>query len=145
MRLWCAEGIEPPVRGRKSRFAVDTPEGMCSNSWAVSTSGRGDVYIMGRDNFRESKVSLHQSGRWRLAETDRAASESPDLVAPGRDRAAFKWDRPEAWGERAQAADLPPAAVKDGVAVTFGWSADGARMLMPLPSNLWQGPDGGVS
>src|SRR5680860_1897701 len=91
MHFWCAKGIELPIGGRTARFAVGVPDGQSSNSWAVTTSKSGDVYISGRDNFQGSKSSLHTSGRWRLATTQEAALERPDLVSSGTDRAVAKW------------------------------------------------------
>src|SRR5450759_485989 len=86
LHVWVGEPQSLPVGGRTVRFAVGTPGGFSSNSWVVTTSQAGDIYVAGRDNFRESKISLHQSGRWRLAHTAQAAAERPDLLGPDEDR-----------------------------------------------------------
>jgi hypothetical protein len=86
-----------PHGGRVTRFAVGTPLGPSSNSWKVSTTKAGDIYIAGRDNFHGSKVSLHKSGRWRLAQNEDAVAARPDLTPAGADRAVVKWDAPPGW------------------------------------------------
>jgi hypothetical protein len=70
-----------PVRHGPLRFVVGHPEGLTSNSWIVWTSKRGDVYISCRDNFTEAKVSLHASGRWRMAFTETAVAENSNLLS----------------------------------------------------------------
>ncbi|MBW2673820.1 MAG: hypothetical protein JRD89_10470 [Deltaproteobacteria bacterium] len=66
--------------------------GPSTNSWKITTSKDGDIYIGGRDNFQQSKVSLHQSGRWRLADL-----QSTHDVSTGSDRAVAKWTPPLGW------------------------------------------------
>jgi hypothetical protein len=41
-------------------------DGMSSNSWRFWTEPAGDAYLACRDNFKEGKLSLHTSGRWRM-------------------------------------------------------------------------------
>ena len=82
-----------PIRHGPVRFAVGDPEGKTSNSWRVWAEG-DDVYLACRDNARETKASLHGSGRWRFGFTGEAALARPDLVPPGTDRAWEVWDRP---------------------------------------------------
>lgn len=83
---------------RTHRFAIGVADGRSSNSWVVTTSPAGDVYIICRDNFNELKASLHHSGNWRFGQTEKAAAERPDLVKPGSDRVWTKWDRPAECG-----------------------------------------------
>jgi hypothetical protein len=56
--------------------------------WLVPS--KNDVYIAARNAAAAFKVSLHQSGRWRVGFTN------PDdpLIPKGRDRAVHKWHRP---------------------------------------------------
>jgi len=95
MDVFAPVGMELPHSGRTSKFAVGTPLGPSSNSWWVTTSKAGDIYIGGRDNFRQSKVSLHQSGRWRLADLQVAGSQSSE--SSGADSAVAKWAPPTGW------------------------------------------------
>jgi len=97
MQVWAPRGKELPHGGRVARFAVGTPLGPSSNSWTVATNKAGDIYISGRDNFQGSKVSLHKSGRWRLAQTQEAVEARPHLIAEGADRAVAKWEAPSDW------------------------------------------------
>lgn len=53
---------------RKSRFAVEGPNGKFSTSWAAWENGNS-VYVAGRTIGGFIKVSLHQSGGYRLAFT----------------------------------------------------------------------------
>jgi hypothetical protein len=91
VHLWVNPPTTPtPLTGRAVRFAVGTPDAASTNSWRVWTS-RDDAYIACRDNFREFKISLHASGKWRLGFTSTAIKERPDLIATGGDRAWHKW------------------------------------------------------
>ena len=83
-----------PVRRGPVRFAVGPPNGVTSNSWKLWAGKNGDVYIACRDNFKEAKVSLHASGRWRMGFTTEALTKSPNLPLGGRDRAWEVWDKP---------------------------------------------------
>ena len=49
-----------PVRDKPVRFAVGAPDGITSNSWKIWAKKSG-AYIACRDNFKETKVSLHTS------------------------------------------------------------------------------------
>ncbi len=82
-----------PRINEELRFAVGEPGGLTSNSWKVWNRG-ADVYIACRDNFREVKVSLHASGRWRMAFTEEAVTKKPSLVESENQRAWEVWDRP---------------------------------------------------
>jgi hypothetical protein len=82
------------VRKGSLRFAIGHPAGITSNSWKVWANQKGDVYLVGRDNYRELKVSLHVSGRWRMGLTQEALRENPGLVSSDQDRVWGKWERP---------------------------------------------------
>lgn len=88
-----------PIESNEFRFAVGDPRGLTSNSWRVWADGAADVYIACRDNFKEAKVSLHTSGRWRMGFQEQALAANPDLVPPQQNRAWDVWD--------AQPDDLP--------------------------------------
>jgi len=91
VHLWVNPPSTPtPLTCRAVRFAVGTPDAASTNSWRVWTR-RDDAYIACRDNFREFKVSLHASGKWRLGFTSTAIEVRPDLIATGSDRAWHKW------------------------------------------------------
>lgn len=83
-----------PVKKGSIRFAAGDPAGLTSNSWKVWTNKKGDVYLSCRDNFRETKVSLHASGRWRMGFTSQALSERPTLISDGENRAWEVWNQP---------------------------------------------------
>jgi hypothetical protein len=85
-----------PVKPGAVRFAVGPPNGITSNSWNVTARKNGNAYISCRDNFKEAKVSLHASGRWRMAFTEKAIEKNPDLLLPGQNRAWEVWDKPPA-------------------------------------------------
>jgi hypothetical protein len=83
-----------PFRSGPIRFAVGPPDGLTSNSWKIWTTKAGDVYVACRDNFKEVKVSLHASGRWRMGFTTEAVTQNTNLLAQGQNRAWEIWDRP---------------------------------------------------
>ena len=83
-----------PLRAGPIRFAVGPPNGLSSNAWRVWTTKAGDVYIACRDNFKEAKVSLHTSGRWRMGFTTEAVSKNTKLLGCDQNRAWEVWDRP---------------------------------------------------
>lgn len=64
--------------------------GPSTNSWKTWVR-KEDAYVACRDNFREFKVSLHASGTWRVAITEEALRERPNLVPSGADRVLRKW------------------------------------------------------
>lgn len=76
--------------------------GLTSNAWRVWTTKAGDVYVARRDNFKETKVSLHASGRWRMGFTTEAVAKNTKLLSCDQDRAWEVWDRPP---------ETPPDAV----------------------------------
>jgi len=69
-------------------------DGCSSNSWRFWTAPAGDAYLACRDNFKEAKISLHTSGRWRMGWDEKAVAKNPRLVASGQDRAWEKWEPP---------------------------------------------------
>lgn len=75
------------------RFAVGPPDGLTSNSWKVWAKASG-VYIACRDNFKETKISLHTRGRWRMGFTEESVTKIAHLLAPGQNRAWEIWDEP---------------------------------------------------
>jgi len=85
-----------PIRRGPVRFAVGSPTGLTSNAWRVWTGRHGDVYISCRDNFKEAKVSLHTSGRWRMGFTTAAIAKNSRLLAGEQNRAWEVWDKPPA-------------------------------------------------
>lgn len=84
-----------PLRNKPARFAVGDPAGVTSNSWRVWAEKKSDIYIACRDNFRETKVSLHASGRWRMGFTTKAIADAPHLIGEHQNRAWEVWDRPK--------------------------------------------------
>jgi hypothetical protein len=70
-------------------FAVGTPGGPRSTVWELN-GDKHDVYIAARSLRYDYKISLHGSGCWRCAFTDKAHP----LVPPQGDRATSKWKRP---------------------------------------------------
>jgi hypothetical protein len=83
-----------PLRNKPARFAVGDPGGVSSNSWRIWADKKKDIYIACRDNFREAKVSLHASGRWRMGFTTKAIANAPHLIGENQNRAWEVWDRP---------------------------------------------------
>jgi hypothetical protein len=73
---------------------VAAANGMSSNSWRFWTERTGDAYLACRDNFKEAKVSLHTSGRWRMGWDANAVAKNPALLDSGQDRAWEKWEQP---------------------------------------------------
>jgi hypothetical protein len=83
-----------PIREGVVRFAVGSPSALTSNAWRIWVEKKHDIYIACRDNFRETKVSLHASGRWRMGFTTEALKRNPSLIQSGQDRAWEVWDQP---------------------------------------------------
>jgi len=91
---WATKPGLLPMRKGPVRFAFGFPDALTSNAWRMWVNKAGDVYLACRDNMRETKVSLHTSGRWRMAFTSEAIAKRPDLLKPGQDRAWEVWDEP---------------------------------------------------
>lgn len=86
--------IPPPAQqltsGASLRMAVGEPAGLRSAAWVVSSGRKSpDIYIGTRRSMSSFKVSLHASGRWRLAE---AKSQPQDSTA---DRVLERYSPPE--------------------------------------------------
>jgi hypothetical protein len=63
------------------RFAVGDPAVRRSSTWSIVGARRSpDVFIGARSNMGRTKVTLHRSGKWRLAFTKQSG-----LTAPGSD------------------------------------------------------------
>jgi hypothetical protein len=78
------------------RVIVGTePNGPRSQLWRVWTGARNsDVYIGARPVAGEVRVSLHESGKWRFAFTEKHQQGPAPLIGLEEDRAKHKWDRP---------------------------------------------------
>lgn len=84
-----------PLKAGPVRFAVGPPNGLTSNAWRLWATRAGDVYIACRDNFKEAKVSLHASGRWRMGFTTEAIAKNTKLLPCDLNRAWEVWDKPQ--------------------------------------------------
>jgi hypothetical protein len=81
--------IDEPIR-----FAVGNGDGLTSHSWRIWSEKRSELYLACRDSFKETKVSLHASGRWRMGYTQQAVLANPALAGGGKNRAWEVWDKP---------------------------------------------------
>ena len=80
---------------QKVRFAVGAPNGPQSAVWLVFTQrGKSDIYVANRHVAGQLKISLHQSGMWRLAFTQQFAATLQATGAGSDDRVQAKWTRP---------------------------------------------------
>lgn len=77
------------VGGKAIRVAVGEA-GKRSGIWRIWTN-KNDIYVAARTIAGQQKFSLHESGRWRYAWTERGAAEFGIVD----DRAIDRWDRPE--------------------------------------------------
>ena len=59
------------------------------------TTKAGDAYLKCRDSMSEMKVSLHTSGRWRLAFTREAIEKGRVTIGLNDNRAWDIWDKPD--------------------------------------------------
>ena len=87
-----AERMRKRIRG--ARFAVGSTDGPRGSVWRIWVNGN-DVYVAARVAASEMKVSLHASGKWRSAFTERHVQREDALIASDRDRAVDKWERPD--------------------------------------------------
>lgn len=71
----------------------DESGGPRSSLWRVWT-WKSDVYVGARPIAGEVRVSLHESGKWRYAFTEKHQCGTRPLIKPDEDRAKYKWDRP---------------------------------------------------
>ncbi|MEK7994362.1 MAG: hypothetical protein AAB403_11215 [Planctomycetota bacterium] len=75
------------------RFQVTAPDGRCSDVWRVWNTGT-DVYLAPRAKGGEFKISLHRSGKWRLAFTREHAKLMRELGTWDADRCVEALERP---------------------------------------------------
>ena len=69
-----------PLRESPIRFGVLRRNGLSSNAWGVWSENSGDIYVACRDNMKELKISLHQSGKQHIAFTSESGLE---MTEPG--------------------------------------------------------------
>jgi hypothetical protein len=84
-----------PIKNGIVKVAIGEPNGLTSNSWRFWSEPSGDFYVKCRDNMKEVKVSLHQSGIWRIALTKEAIQRNPEFVGVNGDRVWERWTKPE--------------------------------------------------
>ena len=80
--------------GGSIRWAVGTPDGPRSQSWSLfGSTNHDDVYLGPRCQTGAIKLSLHRSGRWRMAWTEKYAKSvgMQDNV----DRVLTRWNPPQ--------------------------------------------------
>ncbi len=84
----------PPQRPRAGgviRWAVGDPHGLRSQSWTVAGNAhQDDVYIGPRERMGSIKLSLHRSGRWRMAWDGK--SDEARALPDGVDRVLTRWE-----------------------------------------------------
>jgi hypothetical protein len=71
------------------RFGVGTPEEYRGAIWRLWVQGN-DVYLAARDLIGQIKYSLHRSGQWRLAWTEKSGQRAEGST----DRVEGRWKRP---------------------------------------------------
>lgn len=74
------------------RFSAGSPNHRYSAIWRLWTHG-SDVYLGARATLRWLKVSLHESGKWRVAWEQRSGIRA----AGSTDRVVLRGERPEEW------------------------------------------------
>lgn len=79
--------------GGEIRWAVGSPTGPRSQSWLLfGNANSDDVYLGPRWDGEAIKLSLHRSGRWRMAWTEQYAEQIG--LSDGADRVLSRWDPP---------------------------------------------------
>jgi len=85
------------------RFGITDGEGHGASTWKLWThrgKGKSDIYLTCRALGGALKASLHQSGSWHLAYTQRTFEEKVEAaVAKQRDRFIERWPRPKSIAE----------------------------------------------
>jgi len=95
--------------GSRLRFAVGQPDALRSETWVVvGGKSQRDVYVGSRSSMGQFKLSLHKSGRWRLAQVDMSATDGEG--APDRVLMRFTPPEPVAQGWRFAARILIPTS-----------------------------------
>jgi hypothetical protein len=98
--------FEQKVTKDKLRFAVGKPAVGHSGIW-FAWNTQSEFYLGARGIFGNTKISLHKSGRCRLAITKEAErSVDPQALPAQGDRAFIKWNRPPAPAQGAHLAVL---------------------------------------
>lgn len=92
-RSYAGRGTNMPSGNNIIRFQVTAPDGRCSDVWRGWSVGN-DVYLAPRVKGGEFKISLHQSGKWRLAFTREYAELMRGLGTWDVDRCVEALDRP---------------------------------------------------
>lgn len=129
MELTDAAGIPRHRSEQAIRFGVQLPNGLPIANWRFWTHGN-EVYLAARNFARAWKVSLHSSGKWRIAETRQLKRDTQ------KDRVIARWQRPAAtrgWTE--SLAVLVPWVAVDaplGVPIVPG---SGDTSWFPAPPN----------
>jgi len=83
------------IGDQKVRLAVGAPDGLQSAVWLVFTRrGKSDIYVANRHVAGLLKVSLHESGVWRLAFTREFAATLPSSSPGSDERVQERWSRP---------------------------------------------------
>ena len=81
-----------PGPGGEVRFGVGSAAGPRSGTWRVwANKGASDVYVASRPLAGVEKISLHESGDWRLQYVRRDIAKQ---WAPGQGRVIDRWPRP---------------------------------------------------
>jgi hypothetical protein len=81
------------ARRNTLRFQVTAADGRCSDVWRAWSDGN-NVYLAPRFKGGEFKISLHESGKWRLGLTEQYAQLMGRLGTWGGDRKVEALDRP---------------------------------------------------
>ena len=119
------------------RFGAGSEEGPRAGLWRLWTSPNSDVYLAVRTLAQVVKVSLHASGRWRVAFTDDEMASVVGGVSTGEDRAFQKWQRPPpaqhgftmALQIAAPKPDIITPPVEDQVEVTWVPCPDNSELI----------------
>ena len=67
-----------PIGDSPVRFGVLGQNGLSSNAWGVYAEPSGDIYLVCRDHMKETKVSLHQSGKQYFGFTSESGLETAE-------------------------------------------------------------------
>ena len=67
-----------PMKKSPLRFGVMRKNSLSSNAWGVYAEASGDIYLICRDHMKESKISLHQSGKQYIGFTSESGLETTE-------------------------------------------------------------------
>jgi hypothetical protein len=94
----------------------DEGGGPRSQLWRIwAGKGTSDVYVGARPIAGDVRVSLHESGKWRFAFTERHMRRPEPLIPTDINRAKHKWDRPPPFAPgltRAFSIDIPASELR---------------------------------